>query len=229
MKLVAYLRVSTDGQAEHGLGLDVQRAAIEAAYGDSVVGWYEDAGESGSNGLDTRAGLVEAMRAARECDGLVVYRLDRLARDLALQEMLLAEIWRAGGSVVSCSESESTYLTNDPADPTRALIRQVLGAVAQYERAMISLRMRAGREHKAANGGYAYGAPPFGYQAVNGELVPVQREMNTIERARELREAGVTWPEVAKTLDRERRRPRHGGKWQERQIRKILARQDVEP
>src|SRR5436190_1749852 len=55
MKLAAYLRVSTDKQAEEGLGLEVQEEGIAswaADYGHRIVAWHRDEGQSGSNGLD---------------------------------------------------------------------------------------------------------------------------------------------------------------------------------
>ena len=60
-----------------------------------------------------------------------VYRLDRLARDLIVQETVLAEVKRLGGEVFSTSAAEAGYLSDDPDDPSRKLIRQVLGAVAE--------------------------------------------------------------------------------------------------
>jgi len=94
MKIAAYLRVSTDRQAEEGLGLEVQEHAIRAwarSQGDRIVMWCRDEGVSGSNGLDTRDGLADALDACKtgHVAGLVVYRLDRLARDLVRQEQLL--------------------------------------------------------------------------------------------------------------------------------------------
>ena len=59
----------------------------------------------------------------------------------------------------STSTAEAGYLGDDPDDPSRTLIRQVLGAVSQYERSMIALRLRSGRRRKAQHGGYAFGAP----------------------------------------------------------------------
>jgi hypothetical protein len=51
----------------------------------------------------------------------------------------------------STSPSESAFLRDDPTDPSRALIRQVLGAVSEYERKMITVRLRAGRARKASS------------------------------------------------------------------------------
>ena len=136
MKIVAYTRVSTDKQAEQGLGLEVQRDAIKAwakRERHRIALWTSDEGVSGSNGLDSRVGLLDAIGAgprARSVQGLVVYKLDRLARDLNLQEQLLAEVWRMGrceceehshvkasscpnwqaGRVFSTSASEDSYL-----------------------------------------------------------------------------------------------------------------------
>src|SRR5207244_624236 len=108
MKVVAYLRVSTDKQVEQGLGLDVQRQAVRAwaeELGHRVVRWCVGEGVSGSNGLDTRDALPNALEVLRErrAAGLVVYRLDRLARDLIVQETLLAELRRLGADVFSTS------------------------------------------------------------------------------------------------------------------------------
>src|SRR5205807_10485953 len=118
----------------------------------------------------------------RSAKGLVVYRLDRLARDLIVQEQLLAEVRRMGGEVFSTSAAEAGYLVDDPDDPSRKLIRQVLGAVSEYERAMISLRLRTGRHRKAERGGFAYGSPPFGWRAEDKELVPVREEQDVLVR-----------------------------------------------
>jgi len=217
MRLAEYLRVSTDQQTE-GLGLDVQEATITKwarTHGHTIAATFTDAGVSGSNGLDTRAGLADALHAlkARTADGLVVYRLDRLARDLIVQEQLLAELRRGGWAMHSTSESEAQYLTDDPADPSRKMIRQVLGAVAEYERSMIALRLRNGRRKKAETGGFAGGTPPFGWKSVDGELVSVPDEQATLTRIRELHEAGESLRSIAAMLTGEGHQPRRGKAW----------------
>jgi DNA invertase Pin-like site-specific DNA recombinase len=230
MRIAAYLRVSTDRQAEEGLGLDVQRQAIRAwanEHGHRITAWHTDEGASGANGLESRVGLAAAIEElrTRRASGLVVYRLDRLARDLVVQEQLLAEMWRLDAVVHSTSTGESSYLTEDPEDPSRRMIRQVLGAVAEYERAMITLRLRAGRRRKAELGGYAYGAPPFGFEARAGELVPVEHEQATLRRILELRAAGASLREIAGTLTQEGRRPRRSDRWHPKTVASILHRQ----
>ena len=195
MKVVGYARVSTNGQAEDGLGLPIQADTIRAwakSQGHRLVTTYEDAGASGAKELDNRPGLVEALGAIKtgKAKGVVVARLDRLARDLVLQEQLLAEVRRLGGQVFTTSAGEAGYLEDDPTDPSRKLIRQILGAVAEYERSLIALRLQTGRRHKANRGGYAYGAPGYGQRAVDGELVVDKDEQKVVQEMKKLRRKG---------------------------------------
>ena len=230
MNVVSYARVSTDRQAEEGLGLEVQEQAIgewAAACDHEIVAWYRDEGVSGSNGLEHRVALADALDALKEgrAEGIVVYRLDRLARDLILQESLLADIHRLGAEAFSTSAAEASYLTDDPDDPSRKLIRQVLGAVAEYERAMISLRLRSGRKRKAESGGYAFGSPPFGYRAEGRSLVPVAAEQQALHRMRELRTQGATYEAIARTLLQENVPTKRGGQWHGKVVRDALRRE----
>ncbi len=230
MKLAIYLRVSTDKQAEQGLGLDVQETAARAwakTNGHKVASVVADEAISGASDLEARPGLLEVMDLVRtsHVGGVLVYRLDRLARDLIVQETLLGEFRRLGGQVFSTSDAEASYLTDDPADPSRKLIRQVLGAVAEYERAMTALRLQSGRAAKASSGGYAYGAPPLGYVADEGELVLHPDEAETLARIYELRDQGGSLREIAAVLEAERHRTKRGGtRWHPNTLSRILAR-----
>lgn len=225
-RAIGYVRVSTVEQT-HGLGLDVQREAIRdhcKAAGLRLVRIEHDEGVSGSNGLDTREGLAHVLAALegrdREADVLVVYRLDRLARDLVVQETTIARLDAAGIDVLSVTEPD---VKADNDDPTRTLIRQVLGAISQYEAAVIRARMEAGKAAKAARGGYVGGRPPFGYRAVGGDLSPDPTEQATIARARQLREGGASLRMIASTLTREDHMPRsREGVWHPTMVARLL-------
>jgi DNA invertase Pin-like site-specific DNA recombinase len=171
-------------------------------------------------------GLADALEALKEgrADGLVVYRLDRLARDLVLQEQLLADIRRMGAEVFSTSRAEASYLTDDPDDPSRKLIRQVLGAVNEYERAMIKLRLRSGRRKKHDSGGYAYGSQPYGWRAVGRELVEHPEEQAALTRMRVLPAGGASYRDVAAALTTEGYQPKRGRVWYPMTVRQILTR-----
>lgn len=127
----------------------------------------------------------------------------------------------------STSAAEASYLTDDPDDPSRKLIRQVLGAVAEDERSMIALRLRSGRKRKATDGGYAYGAPPFGFRVEDGELVPDEDEQDTLQRARALQKAGVSIREIATTLNEEGRSTKRGTRWHPTTVARVLGRPDA--
>ena len=219
---VGYVRVSTQEQVT-GFGLEVQRDAVEkhcAAHGLELVAMCEDAGVSGSAGLDARAGLAEAL-SLLESHGtavLVVYRLDRLARDLLIQETVIARIRAAGAAVVSVSEPDV-----DSDDPTRVLVRQVLGAIGQYERAVIRGRMMAGKRAAVASGRWGGGTAPFGYTSESGVLVPVESEQAVVARARALRADGFTLREIAGSLTRDGIRPKRGQCWHPQQVARLLG------
>ncbi|OAA25495.1 site-specific recombinase, DNA invertase Pin [Frankia sp. EI5c] len=226
MRVIAYLRVSTEKQLD-GYGLDVQRDAVRAwarANGHRIVEVFPEEGVSGK--LEDRPELAKALRALKDgqADGIVVPKLDRLARDLVVQEQLIAEVWRMGAAVFSAVASEADYLVDDPADPSRKLIRQVLGAVSEYERAMIALRLRTGRAHKASKGGYAYGAPAFGQKAVDKELTADEREQDALARMIELDNDGKSLREICTALEEEGHRPKRGDRWHPTTVSRCLTR-----
>jgi len=199
MRVVAYLRVSTNGQAEHGFGLDVQDAQVREwakAHGHDVVRVCRDEAISGTADAVDRPGLACAIGAVPDdADAVVVARLDRLARTLTVQEAILAAIWRDGGAVHSVDQGEVKQ--DDPDDPFRTAMRQMAGVFAQLDRAMIVKRLRDGRKAKTAAGGHGVGAYPFGHSKDG----PVEREQGVLDRVRVLRAAGTSWSRVADDLN----------------------------
>jgi DNA invertase Pin-like site-specific DNA recombinase len=227
MRLAAYLRVSTSAQAEDGYGLDVQEKAIRKWAKDNghrIVLWARDEGVSGTKEAADRPALADAVNLVceRRAQGLVVHRLDRLARQLTVQEGILAHVWQCGGSVFAVDTGE--VLQDDPDDPMRTFIRQVMGAVAQLERAMIAARLRAGRRQKAEQGGYAGGGPPLGFRAVDGELVPDPDEAATRARIYELRGEGLSLRLIAQQLTDEGHTPKRSNRWHPETVAQVLRR-----
>ena len=152
-----------------------------------------------------------------------------MAPSLIIQEQLLAEARQHGWAVFSTSASEAEYLEDDPGDPSRKMIRQVLGAVAEYERSMIALRLHSGRARKAQRGGFAYGGPPYGYAALDGELVEVADEQATLARIRELYNEGKSYRAIAETLTAEGVKPRRGRAWHPGVLTRLVGRPDRYP
>jgi len=214
VKLVGYIRVSSTGQVEDGQGLDIQEQAIRSwcrSHRHRLVAVHQDAGISGTSG--EREGLTEALSALRfgDAKGIVVSSLDRLARSMTVQEAALQQAWSAGGVVFTVEGVE--ILADDPDDPVRTFVRQVLGAVSQLEAGMIARRLRRGRLHKVAQGGYGHGAPPFGYRAEGGELVVDQDEQAVRTRIASLRRQGASLRHIADLLNEEGVTSKRGGRW----------------
>lgn len=157
--LVGYIRVSTDRQAER-YGPAAQRHALREwaqATGHRITRVVE---EATSGVLSEREGLGEVLDDVRSgrVAGVVVARLDRFSRDMLVQEHLMSDVWAMGGEVYSTAADENN-LRDDPEDPSRKLIRRMLGAVVEYDREMTLLRLRNGRRAKARQGGFATGRP----------------------------------------------------------------------
>lgn len=237
MKLVGYLRVSTIEQAEHGFGLDAQRAAIKAAAkagGHRVMKWVADEGLSGALDADARPGLTEALDLinAGTADGLIVRDLDRLARSVTVQEAVLAAVWT--GTDAEVFTSTGPVPRDDPDDPMRTAYREMTAVFSGLERRMIAKRLRDGRKAKAAKGGWAAGRTPFGYRSEkkgergpnnpHGKLVPVAAEQAALTRMLELSEKGASSRAIAAALTAEGFATKRGGRWQSATVTRILAR-----
>ena len=228
MKVVAYLRVSTELQAEKGLGLEVQERAIRSwakAKGHRIAHWTRDEGLSGANGPDARTGLQDALDALREgrAEGFVTYNLDRLARTLHYQEAILGQVWAMSGTMFTVEDGE--VLEDDPDDPMRKAMRQMRGVFSELERGMIRKRMREGRRVKAERGGYAgFGSPSFGQRAEGRELVPEPDEQATLALIEELHRGGKSLREIIAALEEAGRKPKRSSTWHPESVARIVRR-----
>jgi DNA invertase Pin-like site-specific DNA recombinase len=154
-----YLRVSTDGQTVENQR-EVLTAAVEAR-GWRIVATYEDAGVSGAKGRDKRPGFDRLIKDAtrRKIDVVVAWSVDRLGRSLQDLVGFLSEL-----NSVGCD----LYLEQQAVDTTtpagRAMF-QMLGVFAEFERAIIIERVRAGVKRAQARGtksGRPFGRPKIG-------------------------------------------------------------------
>jgi DNA invertase Pin-like site-specific DNA recombinase len=146
---------------------------------------------------------------------LIVEKADRLARDLIEGELILREFRRVGVQVIEAEGG--TDLTDGDANPTAKLIRQVIGAVAEFEKSALVAKLRAARDRKRRNGGHGVGNYRFGKHPEK------PWEAGTLARARELRASGRTLREVAAALNGEGQRSRSGRQWTPAMVRDGLA------
>jgi DNA invertase Pin-like site-specific DNA recombinase len=229
MKVIAYLRVSTERQVKDGYGLADQEKQIRAwckANGHHLVRVVEDDAKSGTLEAAERPGLLDVLKAIRsgEADGIIMRDLDRIARTLTVQEAVLAQLWKLGGHAFIVTSKDEVPM-DDPDDPMRTAMRQMAGVFAQLERAMTIKRMRNGRVAKADQGGYAgYGSPAFGTRAVDKELAADDREQAVIKRMRELRNSGLAYGKIADQLNTEGLTSKRGGAWHAQTVSRVLGR-----
>lgn len=178
-KAVSYLRVSGKAQVD-GDGFPRQREAVArfaAAAGYELVDEYRDEGVSGTKELDAREGLSDLLARIRS-NGVrvvIVERADRLARDLIVSELILSQLRGLGVKVYAADGG--TELTVGDDDPTRTLIRQVLGAVAQFEKAVIVSKLKAARIRKRREDGRCEGRKPFGTKPGEAEALALIRKL----------------------------------------------------
>ena len=78
------------------------------------------------------------------------------------------------------------------------------------------------REKKASQGGFAYGSPPFGYKALNAELVIDQQEQEIIEFIRRHRRSGKSTHAIAIWLNNNGYAAKRGGKWFPQSVKRVL-------
>ena len=195
-KTYGYLRVSGQGQVD-GDGLRRQKNAIQEyceKHGYEVARWFQDKGVSGTK--SDRPALAELLIDLEEnghgIKTVMIEKVDRLARDLMVQEFILKDFKKSGFNLVSVHEGDDLL----EADPTRTLIRQVLGAVAQYDKGMTVLRLRAARERKRLKEGKCEGRK--GYKDVQHSAIADQ--VKSLRRKRKGKKR-MSYEQVANTLN----------------------------
>lgn len=230
MKLIGYVRVSSESQLD-GFGLQTQEAAIRAwvkQHGTVLTRVIPDVGVSGATEAWMRPGLSEVLQvvAQGEAQGLIVARLDRLARALTVQEATLAVVWRSGGAVVTADGG--VVLRDDPDDPMRTALRQVVGVFAELDRRMVVKRLRDGRTAKAQAGRKAVGTYPYGYTGQGKgsarDVAPVAAEQAVVTQIVDQRQAGATYRAIAQALTDAGIPARRASRWSAMTVRSICLR-----
>jgi DNA invertase Pin-like site-specific DNA recombinase len=217
--LIAYVRVSTDRQAKSGLGLEAQRAAIEAfAERESlnIIAFYEEAETGkGADALDRRPRLAAALAQARKAKAsIVVAKLDRLSRDVAFISGLMAQ----GVPFIVAS------LGRDVPD----FMLHVYASLAQEERRMISERTKAALAAKKAQG-VKLGGPRLAEASMAGAAAGKANAdafaANVLPVIQSLQASGLkSLAAIAEALNARGIRTARGGDWHASTVRNVILR-----
>ena len=153
--VIGYIRVSTE---EQSLSVEAQRQALQhwcQVHQAPLRAVYADIGVSGGTPLEKRPGLLQALQALTRDSLLLVVRRDRLARDSLTAALAERFAQHAGAHIVTVSGE------GNGDGPEAQLMRTILDAFAQYEKALIVLRTKAGLARKRDQG-ERIGMLPYG-------------------------------------------------------------------
>lgn len=233
-RVVGYVRVSTERQAEEGVSLEAQRARLHAhcvAHDLELVEIAADEGVSAKT-LE-RAGLKRALAMLRDghADALLVPKLDRLTRRVVDLGCLIETYF--------ASDNWALMSVADRIDTRTAAGRMtlfILMSVAQWEREAIGERTADALAHLRAEG-VKLGRAGFGWchasrpNPTTGrrDLLPVFEETATVTRILALRAEGASYASISGHLTSEGCQPKRGGQWFPNTVRRICLREGRSP
>jgi len=177
MKAAIYARVSTSNGQDPEMQLRELREYCQRR-GWEIAGEYVDAGVSGSKESRPELNRLMADAKQRRFDAVLVWKLDRFGRSLKHLVNALADLEALGISFVSYKDSL------DLSTPSGRLMFQVIGAMAEFERALIQERVRAGLRNAQAKG------KKLGRPRVSVDGAEIAR----------LRRSGASWATVCNQL-----------------------------
>lgn len=220
-KFISYLRVSTAKQGRSGLGLEAQRAAVEAFLNGGRWIVLEEFVETESGKWDDRPALQRALTSCRIHDAtLLIAKLDRLSRDAAF----LLNLQKAGVKFVACDMPEADNFTVG-----------IFALLAQKERELISSRTRealaSAKRRGVKLGGNRGNLPSV---AREGTAASAQiRSRKAQKRAEDLmqiiqplRAGGRSMSAIAAALNERGIPTARGRSWQATQVGRVIARSD---
>lgn len=222
MKTIGYIRVSSEDQANSGLSLAHQKARIEAytvATDLDLVCVIEDAGKSAKN--LNREGMQKALEMIRkgEARALIVLKLDRLTRSVKDLGTLVETFDKTGAALISVQDSINTQTA------AGRLVINLLGSVAQWEREAIGERTAAALSVKKGRMEKTGGDTPFGYDVVEGQLIPNHHEQEAIKTMKKLKGRGYSLRAIGEELLSCGFNAKNGGQWYPKTISRILVAQ----
>lgn len=209
-KVIAYVRVSTDAQAkEDRFGIEAQEKMIrkycaEHGYHLSDEDWVYDRGESGAKERPGFDRIVYGDVSNPPVEAVIVAKSDRVARDINVYFYYKMLLKKKEIELVSISEDFGNMGVFAP------MLEAFTICVAQMERDNINKRTSAGRDIKAAQGGYCGGQPPMGYKVVQHELVINEDEADVVRYVFRLKAAGTSMQGTMRALNKAGYRTRKG-------------------
>ena len=186
VEAIGYMRTSSATNVGEGKDSEArQRKAIEAfakSAGMVIVDWFYDAAVSGADPVETRPGFTAALTriAGNGVRTIIVETANRFARDLMVQEVGFAMLRDLGVTLIA-ADSPASFLDDGP---TSKLIRQILGAVAEFDKAMTVAKLKGARERKRRIQGKCEGRKSYAEREGGQELVALARQLRANSNGR---------------------------------------------
>jgi DNA invertase Pin-like site-specific DNA recombinase len=181
VEAIGYMRTSSATNVGEGKDSEArQRKAIESyakAAGMVIVDWFYDAAVSGADALEARPGFTAALAriAGNGVRTIIVETANRFARDLMVQEVGFAMLCDLGVTLIA-ADSPSSFLDDGP---TSKLIRQILGAVSEFDKAMTVAKLKGARDRVRRERGKCEGRKSYAEREDGQELIATARGLHT--------------------------------------------------
>lgn len=219
LRLVGMCRVSTDIQQDNQ-SLQVQERDIRdycRIHGHVLTEVFSGV-ETGVH-VSEREQLRQAMQALREgkADGMIIWKLDRFARDVS-SGLNLFRLFQTRGWQLVCVQDQI-----DTSTAFGKAFFQLTLIFSELERNTILARTRAGWAAKKQSGAYASGRAPYGWDAVNGQLVANDFEQGIIQLAKDMHARQYSLREIAEILNSDRVTTKCGKPWGPEQVKRIIV------
>jgi site-specific DNA recombinase len=220
---LGYVRVSTDEQAERGLGLEAQRQRVLAyceMKGLHLATIFEDPGLSGGKPIGSRSAGGRLLTEARRTHPVVVVaRLDRLFRSVADAAQTITDFDRYEIELVAIAEGF------DMTNPYGRAMAQMASVFAELERAMIRERTKAAMKVKRGRRERISGHAPFGWDfGPRGRLVDNAKEQKAVAWILKLHRRGESLRGIAKRLNDRGVEPKRASRWLHSSVLRIVKR-----
>ena len=180
VEAIGYMRTSSTANIGDGKDSETrQRKAIEdyaKAAGMVIVDWFYDAAVSGADPIETRPGFTALLAriAGNGARTIVVETANRFARDLMVQEVGFAMLRDLGITLIA-ADSPASFLDDGP---TSKLIRQILGAVSEFDKAMTVAKLKGARDRVRRQRGKCEGRKSYAEREGGQKLVELARHLH---------------------------------------------------
>lgn len=237
VKVVGYIRVSTEGQVKQGFSLAEQQAEIERYCGSKsykLVNIFRDEGISGAKANEDelcieRDGLLDMLASLKDSEirYVVVLNTNRLWRSELVKILIHRELKKHGVDIIAIDRPTYSIYTQSPNEIFTNGMFELLDV---YERLEIALKLKRGRLQKAKTGGYAGGGIPFGYRCSRGnkklQICPIEAE--AVQRVFHIKQImpKMTLEKISELMKVEGYKSRRGADFNPMLVKRILDKKD---